>query len=359
MNILSYDKKKGAMEVVPKNPDDLWVLYNVIYKGDRVYAKTTREVKVDEESSRPTESKRVSIYLGIQVEKKLFQRRTDRLRINGPVIEAPEKFGIKGSYHTISVSADRPVTIVKDDWLTYDLERIERATKEETMPILIVSIDDDEACIAVLSQSDFEVKASISAKLPGKLEAEKRESATLGYFKEILQSLSSTWDEKHGLIAVVGPGFWKEIFVKYVKDKRLDVAKSIATVGAAGSGGVGGAREALRSGILSKVFKESRIIAETSVVEEVLARLGAQRGNVTYGLNDVKKAAEYGAVELLLIADELLREAEDEERNSLEDLMKSIEKMRGKVMIIDSEHEAGRKLLGLGGIAALLRFSVN
>ena len=359
MNIVSYDEKKAAMTVVPRNPDDLWVLYNVVYKGDRVYAKTTREIKVDEESSRPTESKRVSVYLGIRVEKKLFQRRTDRLRINGPVVEAPETFGIKGSYHTITVSADRPVTIVKDEWLIHDLERIERATKEDTLPIIVVSIDDEEACIAVLHQSDFEVKANISARLPGKLEAEKRESATQGYFKEILQCLSVAWDEKHGLIAVVGPGFWKESFVKHVKDKRADISKSIATVGAAGSGGIGGAREALRSGVLSKVSKESRIIEETTVVEEFLARLGSQHGDVAYGLEEVRKAVEYGAVELFLIADELLREADDAERNSLEDLMKSVEKMRGKVMIIDSEHEAGRKLLGLGGIAALLRFSVN
>ena len=35
------------------------------------------------------------------------------------------------------------------------------------------------------------------------------------------------------------------------------------------------------------------------------------------------------------------------------------EKMRGRVMIINSEHEAGAKLLGLGGIAALLRYAID
>jgi len=356
MKILSYDQKKGIMKAVPMNADDLWILYNVIQRGDTIYGKTTREVKVDEEGSRPTQGKRIPVFLGVQVEKKLFQRRSDRLRVNGQVIEAPEKFGIKGSYHTITVSAGKPITILKEEWLKHDLERIERASKGEALPIIVVSIDDEEGCIAILRQYDFEAKVSIRARLPGKLEAEKREGATLNYFKEVLESLSLAWEEKHGLIAIVGPGFWKESFAKYVQEKRPEIAKSIAIVRTVGSGGMAGAGEALRSGILDKVSKEIRIIEETRAVEEVLTRLGSQRGDVSYGLRDVEKAIGYGAVELLLVADELLREAEDEERHKLEGLIRDVEKMRGKVMIIDSEHEAGKKLLGLGGMASLLRF---
>lgn len=359
MKILSYDQKKGIMKVIPMNADDLWILYNVILRGDAVYARSTREVKVDEEGARPTEGKRIPIFLSVQVEKKLFQRRSDRLRVNGPVMEAPEKFGLKGSYHTITISVGKPVTILKEEWLRHDLERMERATREETLPIIVVAVDDEEACVAVLRQYDFEVKANIRARLPGKIEAEKRESATQSYFKEILESLSLVWKDKHGIIAVVGPGFWKDSFVKYVQGKRGDVAKDVAVIGSVGSGGVAGAGEALRSGLLDKVSKEVRIIEETRVVEEVLSRLGSQRRDVSYGLGDVKKAVDYGAVELLLVADELLREAEDDERRRIEALLKDVEKMRGRVMIIDSEHEAGKKLLGLGGVAALLRFAIN
>jgi Predicted RNA-binding proteins len=37
--------KKGFVKVVPESLDDLWHLYNIIYKGDEVYAYTTREIK--------------------------------------------------------------------------------------------------------------------------------------------------------------------------------------------------------------------------------------------------------------------------------------------------------------------------
>ncbi|MDQ1279027.1 MAG: protein pelota [Thermoproteota archaeon] len=359
MKILSFDGKKGVMKVVPTNLDDLWVLYNVVLRDDVVYARSTREVKVEEEGARPTEGKRVPIFLSVRVEKKIFQRRSDRLRINGPVVEAPEKFGLKGSYHTITISVGKPITILKDEWLKHDIERVERATREETLPVLVVAIDDEEACVAILRQYDFEVKASIRARLPGKVEAEKREGATQSYFKEVLESLLLVWEETHGIIAVVGPGFWKDSFVKYIGEKRRDVAKDIALIGSVGSGGAAGAGEALRSGLLDKVSKEVRVIEETRAVEEVLSRLGSQRGDVSYGMEEVKKSEDYGAVELLLVADELLRDVKDEDRHRIESLLKDVEKTRGRIMIVDSENEAGKKLLGLGGIAALLRFTIR
>jgi protein pelota len=73
----------------------------------------------------------------------------------------------------------------------------------------------------------------------------------------------------------------------------------------------------------------------------------------------VKEAASYGAVDLLLVADALLREADDEYRREMEGIMRDVEKTRGKVMIVSDEHEAGQELMSLGGMAALLRFPVN
>ena len=54
-----------------------------------------------------------------------------------------------------------------------------------------------------------------------------------------------------------------------------------------------------------------------------------------------------------------LREAEEEERRSLEKLMNKVEGKGGQITIISTEHEAGMKLLSVGGIAALLRFPFN
>lgn len=160
-------------------------------------------------------------------------------------------------------------------------------------------------------------------------------------------------------IVIIGLGFVKNDFVKYVKNAALDVAGAIIDVKSVNSGGVAGIHEALRSGVFTKALRRIRIAEETEVMEEVLARLGKGRGDVTYGFTEVEKASAYGAVERLLVADATLRESPDEKRKALEKLMKEVEERGGRITIVSTEHEAGTKLLSLGGVAALLRFPVG
>mgnify|MGYP006438310225 FL=1 len=48
----------------------------------------------------------------------------------------------------------------------------------------------------------------------------------------------------------------------------------------------------------------------------------------------------------------------DDTFNQIEYLMRNVEKMQGKIHIISSEHEAGKKLDGLGGVGAILRYNI-
>jgi protein pelota len=121
--------------------------------------------------------------------------------------------------------------------------------------------------------------------------------------------------------------------------------------------GVAGIHEALRSGVLLKTAKKLRVVEETETIEEILKRLGKGEPTITYGFEDVKEAVELGAVEKLVLADTMLREASDEKRLLIENLMKKVEGKGGKIIVVSTEHEAGAKLVSLGGIAALLRFS--
>jgi len=91
-------------------------------------------------------------------------------------------------------------------------------------------------------------------------------------------------------------------------------------------------------------------------MEEVMKRLGKGEGTVTYVLTAVENAVLMGAVEKLIVADTTLREADESSRLKLDDLMHQVEKRNATITVISTEHEAGAKLLSLGGIAALLRY---
>ena len=74
---------------------------------------------------------------------------------------------------------------------------------------------------------------------------------------------------------------------------------------------------------------------------------------MAYGKKEVKNATETGAVEQLLILDELLRERD------VEKIMDITENLGGRVMIISSVHDGGKQLKALGGMAALLRYGLK
>jgi protein pelota len=294
--------------------------------------------------------------MGVRVENVAWDKFLGKLRVHGIIIHAPEIIP-EGAHHTISVSLNQPITIVKESWQKHLLDRLDRASETEN-PLLIVSIDDEGYAIAETKQYGVEIKVEERIKLPGKHEAEKRQGATSEYFKRVQNSLAQIWQQDHNSIVVVGVGFVKNDFVSYLRDNAQEMAKSIVDVKSVNNGGTAGIYEALRSGVLLKAAHKMRVLEEAEVMEEVMKRLGKGEGKVTYGLADVENASMMGAIEKLVLADTLLRESEDDQRLRLEKIMQDVEHRNGSVTVVSTEHEAGSKLLGLGGVAALLRFAV-
>jgi len=358
MRILRKDVKHGTVSVMPEVLDDLWVLYNIIQKGDRVYAKTRREVRAGNRYDRAEKGKRVSVLLGVTVEKAVWDRNLNRLRVHGLICDAPEEIGAEGSHHTLSINLNNALTIVKDKWMEYQLKQLDRATEKGTPPVTVISIDDEGYCVAVL-RGFVDIKAEERISLPGKLMAEQRTRTLREFFKTASKTLEEVWTSLQSPLVVIGLGFIKNYFVKYLEENSPKTRERIIDVKSVNSIGKAGIYEALRSGVLAKALKHVRVSEEAEAVEEVLKRLGKGQTNVTYGLADVEKANALGAVEEMLLTDIQLREAPDEERRNLERLMHEIEEKRGKITIISTEHEAGMKLNSLGGIAALLRFPIS
>jgi len=356
VKITEKNIERGFIKVVPDSLDDLWHLYNVIYKDDEVYAYSSRAIKSEQEYSRPKSGERVSAFMGVTVESVSWDKFLGKLRVHGLICHAPEIIPT-GAHHTLNIALNQPITIVKKEWPKHVVDRLMHASETEKA-LLILAIDDEGFAIAETKQYGVEIKVEERVKLPGKLEAEKRSAVTKDYFNRALNSLSQLWAAQHNLIAIVGVGFVKNDFAKFVADNAGDLAKAVVDVKSINNGGVSGIYEALRSGVLLKAAAKLRIVDETETMEEVMKRLGKGEATVTYGLSQVEHAVQTGAVEKLVVADTMLREFEEEQRLHLEELLRAVEQRRGSVAVISTEHEAGAKLLALGGIAALLRFPI-
>ena len=103
MKVLEKKLKKGIVKLVPESLDDLWHLYNLVFAGDVVYARTTREVKLDREFGRPQKGKRISLVLGVRVRDVVWDRALNRLRVHGRLLDAPDDVAGRGSFHTLNI----------------------------------------------------------------------------------------------------------------------------------------------------------------------------------------------------------------------------------------------------------------
>ncbi len=354
MKIIEKNLQQDFVKVVPDSPDDLWHLYNVIFADDEVYAYSSRAIKSDTEGSRPKSGERVAAFMGVKVISVSWDKFLGKLRVHGLICHAPDIIPT-GAHHTISVALNQPVTIVKKEWPKHLLDRLTHASETEK-PMLIISIDDEGFAIAETRQYGYETRVDQRMRLPGKQEADKRVEATKGYFRLAVNSLNKLWALNHNPIVIIGAGFVKNDFVKFLDEESHEMAKSVVDVKSVNNGGTAGIGEALRSGVLLKAAHTLRIVEETETMEEVMKRLGKEEGTVAYGLTAVENAVIMGAVEKLVIADTTLREADEAQRLKLDDLMRQVEKRNASITVVSTEHEAGAKLLSLGGIVALLRY---
>ncbi|MFX1453329.1 MAG: mRNA surveillance protein Pelota, partial [Promethearchaeota archaeon] len=151
--------------------------------------------------------------------------------------------------------------------------------------------------------------------------------------------------------------FTKDHFLKFLKEKDPKLASTIQIIDISNSG-KNGVIEVIRKGETIKSIKEMRITKEVELVQEFLTRLGKNKRNIAYGIDEIENAKNYGAIEHLLITDTLLRIDDVAKRQKLDALLKEIEKLGGKIIIISSLHSAGEQLESFGSMVALLRFEI-
>lgn len=351
MRILEKDLKNKTIELEVEDAEDLWHLYNLIDIGDQLCGYTTRELRISKKDGSEERCGRKRIYLCIEVEDFHFQNLAESLRIRGKILSCPEEIHSKGQYHTFSIKIGDRIRIIKREWLSFHEERLSLAEKKERQNAIIVTIDEEEAEVFLIKGNSIHHMVSISSNLPGKyLDEGKRSSERLSYLSNVAKEVIRLAEKEKAKIIIGGPGFTKNDLYSLLKNMN-------AIIEDASSIGPSGVREIIKRGALSKIFKESLIIRDSKLIDELLFRLAKRPSMVAYGFDDVKKATERGAVLSLLISEKIFKSVNLEQRLILEEMCKNVEKYGGKVYFISSEHEKGVQLLKLGGIAALLRFS--
>ncbi len=337
--VLELKKQFGEIRLFPETLDDLWHLSHLVGPGDLVFATTFRSVEAATDKIRPEKVEKRPVRLGIRVEKVEFHQHTIRLRIAG-VIES----GVDvSSHHTFNVEPGYEISVIKR-WRSFDCERLRRAVDASAYGVVhVASVEEGETQIYRLRQFGPEWVTTITIGSSKGADT----SARSVLFEKTLEALELVT----GPLVVAGPGFVKEEFADHVRKHAPDLAERmlVAETRRIGRGAV---QEVIGQGILDRLLGDLHLAREVRLMDEVLLRI-ATEGAVTYGINDLRRAINYGAVETVLVTDTLLR---DEKAVGLAE---QAEYVGASVVILSTEFEPGERLEALGGAAALLRYKIE
>ncbi|MGI0053465.1 MAG: hypothetical protein ACRECR_04300, partial [Thermoplasmata archaeon] len=113
--------------------------------------------------------------------------------------------------------------------------------------------------------------------------------------------------------------------------------------------GSAGIHELLRSGRAAELLRGSAAAEEAEQVEQLIRALGGGK-RAAVGREEVDLATEGGALETVLVGEDGLSDP------SVQSILDRARAAKARVLIVAADGEAGRRLAGLGGIAAILRY---
>ena len=352
MKIIEEDEKDGMVKIVPETLDDLWHLSHIIEVGDNASSKTTRRIQdTTGDKARNDRGVKKTFYLGLDIENIAFHMFTGKLRLTGVITRGPDDLIPLGSHHTLEVKLNTPIVIRKNRWPNWAIKRLDQAIEaSKKLSAIIVVLEDDTATLGLMRQFGIEYYGPIKGQVSGKRIVDKnRQKNIIQFYEKVIESITK-FDSIQNIV-IAGPGFVKNDFYDYLKDKHSDLAK-ISIIEPTGSGGRNGIAEVLKKGTVEKLTSENRVAIEMGAIENLLTQIAKNSSKVAYGVRETKKAIDLGAVDRLLIIDTMVA------GENMGDSMDMVENMKGEVMVISSEHEGGKQLESLGGMAAMLRYEI-
>lgn len=346
MRLLHRDPSTGRLRLRLETPSDLWRLARLVRPGDRVGASTTRRDPEVPEDTPGAQRSRRRIFLLLRVESSEFHGFSRHVRISGPIVEGPFDLGRN---HTLDLQELDEVTVEKDRWTAADQLLLEEGTSRAGEPILLVAtVDWGESSVVRLRGRAVEPVAELRRTVAGKRYPGGQGERDRNAYAEELTELLRREAPAAATVVVAGPGFLKEEIARRLLAKSPELAPKLKLLALAESGR-SGLDELLRSGKAEAVLAGSLAAEEAAGVEALLGALAGGR-RAAVGLREVQEATLGGAVESLLVDEELLPDP------VVGEILDAARRGRAKVLIVRGEGEPGKRLAGLGRIAAVLRY---
>ncbi len=222
----------------------------------------------------------------------------------------------------------------------------------------LVVMDRREASIGFLKGPRIEMTSHLTSGVPGKFRAGGQsaqrfdrliEGMALEFYRRVADRCK---DEFLGLgnklkgILVGGPGPTKEAFIEQLNTELKRKVIAVQDLTYTDESGLHDLVEKSQNNLADEVLIEEKKIMQRFF--DVLAKEPSRAG---YGKADVMEKMKMGAVEIVLIS-------EDMDDDDVEEFEKVAGEYGSEVKLVSNESREGKQLIDLGGFAAILRYAV-
>jgi protein pelota len=349
-----------AYFVIPEDADDLLTLRRIIQNGDYVFADTTRVIKKVKEFARPDKGERIKVRVSVRVESISLDDIVDRLRITGIITNTDNELVPRGIHHSLTVQVGDTITVDKNrKWNDVETNILKRSGNSTNF--ILVAIDAQEAAVAKISGTHLKIIPNIYSGQSGKRyqHAAKNNPNIEIFFDDIaktIQSMFSVAAENNSTIIIFGPGETKRRFYNLLVEKyKLEKGK-VSLIDGVDVAGEDGIFVFLRSPAIKEAMSSSKLATVSSILDEIMRLVHKGDAKYAMGMQEVSNAASIKAIEYLVFSDSIFKTTDE---NDVVKLLNLLESQGAKSFAVDSSTDIGWRVSSLGGIVALLRYSIR
>ena len=237
--------------------------------------------------------------------------------------------------------------------MSYQLEKLEESCRAKHSGVFLVIFDRDEALFVLVEKYGYKILTEITGDVQKKRYLTK---SSENFFEKII-SIIKEYAERYpdAQIVLASPAFWKEELFKMLDDS-IKKKTILSTCSSADKTAID---EVLKRPELKTALKNAKIHEELNIINKFLTEI-SKNNLAVYGLKETEFCANSGAVDILLVTDDFIINSRQEGKyNAIESIMKTVESMKGKVIIISSDNQPGKSLDALTGIGTILRYKIS
>lgn len=286
-----------------------------------------------------------------------------------------------GQHHTLDLELNRKFTLEKaDGWDSVALEMLKEACDTDRKAELwAVVLGEGTANICMITEHQTILRQHIEVSVPRKRKggADGHTKGMDKFFATTLSTLLRQIDlagTQHGKtlpLLLASPGFVAQAFLQYMKaeatrttNKPLLALVPSVIIAHASSAHVHALSDILSSPAITTKLSDTKYARETALMDKFLTLMRQDDGRAWYGPREVERAVDKGGVGrgggVLMINNALFRAQNVAERRRWVRLVDRVREVEGgEVRVFSSLHESGKRLEGLGNVAAILTYPIE